>query len=76
MVVGCSVVTGGAGVDWFVVVLSSVPLLLQSMGVVLESGLLCWVVLLDWRCGDWYGSGETCGLMTLVRPGGVGWLLV
>ena len=42
MVVGCSVVAGGAGVDWFVVVvLLSVPLLLQSIGVALESGLLC-----------------------------------
>ena len=47
MVVGCSVVAGGAGVDWFVVVLLSVPLLLQSIVVALESGLLCWVVLLD-----------------------------
>eukprot|EP00956_Cyclotella_meneghiniana_P006191 scaffold8098_cov67-Cyclotella_meneghiniana.AAC.2 len=55
---------------------SLVPSLLQSIGTAPVLRPVLWVVLLSWGCGDWYGSGETCGLMAFVRPGGVGWLWV
>ena len=57
-------------------VVSLVLLLLQSIGATPELWPVLWVVLLVWGGGDWYGSGETCGLMVFVRPGGVGWLWV
>eukprot|EP00956_Cyclotella_meneghiniana_P032768 scaffold91303_cov42-Cyclotella_meneghiniana.AAC.1 len=52
--------------------MSLVPSLLQSIGTASVLRPVLWMVLLSWGCGVWYGSGETCGLMVFVRPGGVG----